>query len=202
MPVRKFLGDVYDLATPQETRTLYDKWSESYDDEVAENGYATPARIAEALARHLTDTSAKILDFGCGTGLSGLALRATGFDRIDGADLSQDMLKGAAATGAYRTLWQVEAADPIPGGYAAITATGVIGIGAAPVEVFDTILAALDPGGLFALSYNDHALAEPQFEAKLHARIRDGTARLMFQEYGAHLPGIGLKSNVYVLEKT
>ena len=75
------------------------------------------------------------------------------------------------------------------------------GVGAAPIEVFDTLLNALGPGGKFALSLNDHALADPQFEAKLRARIDDGSARLLFQEYSTHLPGIDLKSNVYVLEK-
>jgi len=202
MSDKKFLSQVYDLATPDQTRALYDDWSASYDAEIAENGYATPARVAEALARHLPDRSAPILDFGCGTGLSGLALRAEGFTNIHGADLSADMLKGAAEKGAYDKLWQVKAGDDIPAGYTAITAIGVIGIGAAPVAVFDTILAALASGGLFALSFNDHALADPQFEGKLRTRIADGTTRLLFQEYGTHLPGINIKSNVYILEKT
>ena len=199
---KKFLDRVYDLSTPDETRQLYDDWSDSYDVETAGQGYATPVRLAEALARHTPDKSAPVLDFGCGTGLSGAALHAEGFTTIDGADLSADMLKGADEKRVYRKLWQVGADDPIATGYDIITATGVIGIGAAPVEVFDTILGALISGGLFAFSFNDHALAEPQFEGKLRARITDGTVRLLFQEYGQHLPGIGLKSNVYVLEKT
>ena len=199
---RKFLSDVYDLSTPDQTRALYDSWSASYDAEIAENGYATPGRVAEALARHAKNPVATILDFGCGTGLSGVALKLAGFAEIDGADLSADMLKGAAAKGVYRKLWQVEPGDPLPTGYSAITATGVIGVGAAPVQVFDLILDALAPGGLFALSYNDHALADPRFEAKLRQHIDAGNARLLFQEYGTHLPGIDLKSNVYVIEKT
>ena len=97
---KKFLSEVYDLATPAETRALYDDWSASYDAEITENGYATPRRIAEALAQ-FADPSAPILDFGCGTGLSGLALKAAGFQTIDGADLSADMLKGAA--GGFRS---------------------------------------------------------------------------------------------------
>lgn len=202
MADKKFLSQVYDLATPEATRTLYDDWSASYDAEIAENGYATPARIAEALARHAPDSTVPILDFGCGTGLSGVALKLAGFTVIDGADLSADMLKGAAEKSVYRELWQVEPGADIPRGYAAITATGVIGIGAAPPEVFDTIMAALAPGGLFALSFNDHALAAPEFEGRLRSYTESGGAQLLFQEYGAHLPGIDLKSNVYVVEKT
>ncbi|MCG6903069.1 MAG: methyltransferase domain-containing protein [Rhodobacter sp.] len=202
MTEKKFLNEVYDLASPDATRKLYDSWSASYDAEIAENGYATPARVAEALARHVADTSAPILDFGCGTGLSGVALKLAGFQVIDGADLSADMLKGAKAKGVYRKLWQVEAGAQVPAGYGAITATGVIGVGAAPPEAFDQIMAALAPGGRFALSFNDHALADPVFEGKLHSYTDTGKARLLFQEYGTHLPGIDLKSNVYVFEKT
>lgn len=200
--IRKFLDDVYDLSTPERTRALYDDWAASYDAEITENGYATPARVAEALARHTTDLAVPILDFGCGTGLSGLALKSQGFAVIDGADLSADMLKVARARGIYRNLWQVEAGDPIPPGYRAITAIGVIGVGAAPPQTFDTVMAALAPGGLFALSFNDHALSDPEFEGRLRGHTNTGKARLLFQEYGTHLPGINLKSNVYVLEKT
>jgi len=199
---KKFLDRVYKLSTPEETRQLYDDWSGSYDAETSGQGYATPARLAEALARHAVDKSAAVFDFGCGTGLSGVALHAEGFSTIDGADLSADMLKGATDKNVYRNLWQVEADDPIATGYDIIAAAGVISVGAAPIEFFDLLLGALNAGGLFALSFNDHALAEPQFEGKLRARVTDGSARLLFQEYGTHLPGIGLKSNVYVLEKT
>jgi len=202
MTQKQFLTEVYDLQTPAQTRDMYDQWSASYDAEIAENGYATPARIAEALARHVPDKTTPVLDFGCGTGLSGLTLKAAGFTMLDGADLSADMLKGAAEKGIYRNLQLVEPGAAIPSGYSLITATGVIGVGAAPPEVFDLIVDALTPGGLFAFSFNDHALADPVFDGRLRASIEAGKTRLLFQEYGTHLPGIDLKSNVYVLEKT
>jgi SAM-dependent methyltransferase len=143
-----FLDKAYGVKSVDEVRTLYDDWSDSYDDEMEANGYATPRRCSEALAGCSSDLAAPILDFGCGTGRSGLALKAAGFSTIDGADLSDDMLKGARDRGLYRTLWQVDPdADlPVtPGDYAAITAIGVIGAGAAPLEVFDTLLTPSPP---------------------------------------------------------
>ncbi len=202
MAERKFLGEVYGLATPDDTRQFYDSWAESYDSEVSENGYATPARVAEALARHASSKEIELLDFGCGTGLSGLALLRAGFTNIDGADLSADMLKGAAEKQVYRRLWQVDAGSPVPSSYAAIAAIGVIGSGAAPAEVFDAIFESLRPGTLFAFSFNDHTLADPEYESRLHAKTANGSGRLLFQEYGPHLPGLDMKSNVYVIEKT
>lgn len=201
----RFLDKAYGVSSAKETRDLYDAWAASYEDEVAENGYATPGRCAEALRAQLPNPDAPILDFGCGTGLSGLALRLAGFSTIDGADLSEDMLAKAREKDLYRKLWQVEAdaALPVtPGDYAAIAAIGVIGAGAAPITVFDTLMDALAPGGFLVLSFNDHALSDPENEAKLQGYYDRGAATELSKEYGAHLPGIGLKSNVYVLTKT
>ena len=201
----KFLEKTYGCETPQATRAHYDDWAASYDAEISENGYATPGRCAEALARHLSDKTAPILDFGCGTGLSGLALATQGFTAIDGIDPSAGMLAEAAKRGLYRNLIHIEPGADIPGvpgSYAAIAAIGVIGAGAAPISVFDVLMEGLAPGGLVVLSFNDHALEDPENEGKLDDWTGSGRALLRFKDYGPHLPGIGLKSNVYVLEKT
>lgn len=200
-----FLDKAYRARDAASTRQLYDDWAESYETEVAENGYATPGRCAAALAAHIPDLSRPILDFGCGTGLSGLALKLAGFETIDGVDLSADMLAQAKTKGIYRALGQIEAGTDLPhrpGSYAAITAIGVIGAGAAPISVFDTLMAGLAAGGFLVLSFNDHALEDPANEARIEAYVNADRARLLFKEHGDHLPGIGLKSNVYVLEKT
>lgn len=199
-----FLDKVYGARNADETRALYDDWAASYDAEVAGNGYATPARCAEALFAQMPEPQAPILDFGCGTGLSGLALRAAGFEVIDGMDLSAEMLAQARAKGVYRNLTQIapEADLPIrPGDYRALAAIGVIGPGAAPISVFDQLMHALGPGSLLVFSFNDHALADHHNEGRLNEWLDCGAARLKFSDYGDHLPGMDLKSKVYVLEK-
>lgn len=199
-----YLDKVYAARSASETRALYDGWSKSYEAEVAENGYVTPGRCAEALARFTRDQTLPVFDFGCGTGLSGLALKLAGFSTIDGADLSADMLSQARAKRLYRTLTQVEADAPLPfarGEYAAIAAIGVIGAGAAPISVLDVLMKALSPGGLLVLSLNDHALQDRVNEGRINEWIDCAAARLLFREHGPHLPGINLKSTVYVLEK-
>ncbi|AHD09711.1 class I SAM-dependent DNA methyltransferase [Phaeobacter gallaeciensis] len=200
----KFLDKAYGLETPEATLDHYNQWAASYDAEIADNGYATPGRIAAALAEVQPDMSEPVLDFGCGTGLSGLALRRQGFEIVDGMDPSADMLDQARSKSAYRKLTAISVSDsaPIPrGSYRRITGCGVLGTGAAPPEVFDMILHALPRGGLFAFSYNDHALADPAYTGKLIEWVDVGAARLLFQEHGDHLPGINLKSTVYVIEK-
>jgi len=197
-----FLDKAY---TKQDARQLYDRWADSYDAEVGDNGYATPGRCAAALRAHMSDLAQPVLDFGCGTGLSGLALRLAGFSAIDGIDLSADMLKQAAEKDLYRSLTIIEedgALGHAPGDYHAICAIGVIGAGAAPISVFDTLMDGLATGGRLVFSFNDHALEVAENTDKLQQYVDQGLAHILFQEYGDHLPGINLKSNVYVIEKT
>lgn len=200
-----FLDKAYGARDAASTRQLYDDWAASYESEVGENGYATPGRCAAALRQHIDDPDAPVLDFGCGTGLSGLALKLAGFTTIDGVDLSADMLSQAATKSLYRSLARIDAGAALThptGTYRAIAAIGVIGGGAAPISVFDTQMDGLAPGGLFVFSFNDHALQDPENEAMLNGYLDRNRARLMFREHGDHLPGIDLKSNVYVIEKT
>ena len=200
-----FLDKAYSTRTAAETRDLYDAWACSYDSEIGANGYATPARCAAALAEFLHDPEAPILDFGCGTGISGKALAKVGFRTIDGMDLSADMLVHARERAIYRDLKDIAPdTDPgiAPGAYKAIAAIGVIGAGAAPLATFDTLMHALAPRGLFVFSFNDHALEDPASEGRVAAWTETGAAVLLFREYGPHLPGRELNSNVYVIEKT
>ncbi|MEM6761037.1 MAG: methyltransferase domain-containing protein [Pseudomonadota bacterium] len=196
-----FLDQAYNARDADATRKLYDSWAKSYEGEVADNGYATPGRCTAALKAHAADLTTPILDFGCGTGLSGLALRLAGFDAIDGVDLSAEMLAEARDKGVYRTLTQVEAGSAIPKGYALIAAIGVIGAGAAPVQVLHDLMRALNSGGKLVFSFNDHTLEDPAAEAQIAEWTDCGAATLLFKEHGAHLPGRSLGSNVYVLEK-
>lgn len=200
----KFLDKAYGLDTNEDASQFYNDWASTYDAEIAENGYATPGRCAEALFTKLPEPQTPVLDFGCGTGLSGLALRLAGFEVVDGIDPSPDMLAQATAKGVYRSLSSLDVTDktPVPkGAYKAIAAIGVIGPGAAPVLTFDILMNALDHGGYLVFSYNDHALADPIYEGALNGWLDCGAARLLSKDYGPHLPGQGLNSNVYVLQK-
>ncbi|MFQ6552039.1 class I SAM-dependent DNA methyltransferase [Aestuariibius insulae] len=195
-----YLDRIYAAQTEEERRRIYADWAESYDIELDGAGYATPSRVAEALAG-FADKDAPLLDFGCGTGLSGLALHASGFTTVDGADISQEMLAKAREKGIYRDLTALTPEAGPPTGYSAISATGVVSTGAAPPETLGALLQALPKGGHLGLSYNDHTLADPSYTGALNDWIDCGAARLLFREHGDHLPAIDLKSMVYVLEK-
>jgi predicted TPR repeat methyltransferase len=199
------LHKAYTIENTDQAREFYQDWAKTYDDEVSSHGYITPRRCAEALAQFTTAKSAPLLDFGCGTGLSAVALKAEGFTTIDGSDLSPEMLEQAAKrTGLYRNLIKTDIGKPFDfptGAYQLIAAIGVIASSHAPAETIDTALAALPVDGLLVFSLNDHTLQDSAFEARIAENLDTGTARLLFKEHGDHLPGYDMGSNVYVMQK-
>lgn len=200
---KSYLNDVYDGGT-NDSRELYASWASTYDNEVQKNGYVTPERVAKALKDIVTNQSEVILDYGCGTGLSGFALQAVGFTNIDGLDVSREMVTLAEKKSIYKKLTVFDPSTKIPvhaDQYKIITAIGVIGAGAAPLEVFDNLFSLLPPSGLFAFSFNDHTLSDPNYEEKVNQCLSSGQAIILHKSYGNHLPKANLKSNIYILKK-
>ena len=187
----------------EETKEIYADWADSYEADVTRMNYATPARLAAALAQFSDDQSAPVLDFGCGTGLSGVALFEAGFICIDGTDISAEMLAQAHGKNVYRDVWEGTPGEvrAAPGDYAAITATGVVSLGAAPPEMLGTLLDALTPGGLLAFSYNNPTLADAEYMAALDDLITSDRAELLFREHGPHLSEKVTGSDVIVLKR-
>jgi predicted TPR repeat methyltransferase len=84
-----------------EVRRFYDEWAERYDADLAAWDYRAPARIGRLLVEW-GDPAADALDAGCGTGLSGRALRDAGCTgHLVGIDVSAPSLAIAERSGAY-----------------------------------------------------------------------------------------------------
>lgn len=204
MTENDFFDDIYDLETLDQTAAHYAKFAAAYEKAMADNGYLTPGRTADALVQSGADRAAPVLDIGCGSGLSGLALKTAGFETVDGTDYSDAMLAEARGKGLYRALWQGDLSIPDAeraDSYEAINAAGVINPGHAPPEALDNAMAMLKPGGLFAFSLNDYAIAARDYEGRVHMLLDGGWAELAHREYGDHMPGKDLKAWVYVLRK-
>jgi predicted TPR repeat methyltransferase len=199
----KYFPKAYGLKTQEDINNLYDDWAETYDVEVKENGYVSPARLASALKSFLA-FDALIYDVGCGTGLSGVALKEMGFLNIHGSEINPNMLKKAQLTDAYQSLKIGDISNPFPdkvGAYDAIVAVGVIGAGAAPARLMREALNALLPGGLLAFSLNDAAMGQQSCQDELKFILNSGSAIELFSEYGPHLSSIDVGSTIYILKK-
>ena len=194
----------YSLSSNEDTQKLYSDWSDTYDAQLTDTGYITPKRCAEALALYCPDKTSPILDIGCGTGMSGTALAAEGFTTIDGTDPSADMIAQAKPKHLYRNLWITDLDTPFDfadGTYAGMAAVGVINPGHAPASTIGLAMAKLPLGGLFSFSLNDNALADTEIAEAIKTVCALPWVAVRHDEYGGHLPGIGLNARVYVLER-
>ncbi len=104
-PEKDMLAALGDFRPGDSTEAHYDVWAENYDrDLVTKYGYSAHLIGAEAFAAANADRGLCVIDIGCGTGLVGVELRRHGFVRIDGLDISRDMLAKARAKQVYRQL--------------------------------------------------------------------------------------------------
>ena len=192
--------ELWTARTVEETQALYAKWADTYDADVNGRGYRTPARLAAALTTFAPPT-APILDFGCGTGISGAALHAAGYTTLDGTDITPEMLAKAAETGLYRKTWLSDPGELSfgRGAYPVIVAAGVVSFGAAPPETLGALVAKLATGGLLAFSYNDPTLADQSYADAIDDEVAAGRVEVAFREHGPHLDDIGMGSDVIIL---
>ena len=206
MAENPFFKRVYTSHTHEEIMEVYDDWAASYDETVLSHGYITPERCAAALAVLEEDRDVPLLDIGCGTGISGMALKDAGFTSIAGSDMNASMLeKARALKGVYDDLIMVTADNPFdfePGTFRHMTAMGVIATGHAPASTIRDVLEKLETGGIFVFSLNDHTLEFKEYPETVEAVVEEGIATLAFDEYGDHMPAIGLNSRIIALRKT
>ena len=162
---KSFLNKIYQSNSKTSSMQLYDKWAPSYDKELTENQYVTPFRCAEVLSDTADNKEIKILDVGCGTGLSGFSLRKFGFKNIDGLDLSKEMLKIASDKKIYKMLFNLDLNNisNFEKRYDAIIAAGVISPAHANPDTISNSYSILNNKGLMIFSINDHALNDNFF---------------------------------------
>lgn len=190
-----FFKDAYSLKTTEQTKDFYSKWARTYDKEIdVEADYQQPIRCAKALGDLISDKSTTILDIGCGTGLSGVALAATGFSDIVGCDLSVEMLALADKTNCYGRLFETDLNKPPidieTASIMGVTAVGVFSFGhVAPIAI-DEFLRILKPKGVFVIGLNDHFYDEGAFPKKLDELEKTGRISILSSEHGLHLKNV------------
>jgi predicted TPR repeat methyltransferase len=195
MSNERFFDRLYDINDGDEIRSHYDQFAASYDDELTSRGYAQPDRVADAVTAAGVPTDARILDAGCGSGLSGRALAERGYRHIDGCDYSTEMLTLAAKSGVYGTLHQVDLnVEPLVvagAPFDVVTAVGVVGHGHVTGAAIGRLVTLLKPDGLLALAINELAWPEGEVKPELDALVDGGAVEPYRAEIGEHIPGLG-----------
>ena len=136
--------------------TLFDQHAEVFEDVLVEQlGYHVPMMVRQRLQELKLGPFKRLLDLGCGTGLTGGTLRDLCED-MTGIDLSENMVEIAHEKDLYETLFVAEAEDFLEDNdedaFDLITATDVLPYLGALEPLFFGAAENLTPRGLFIFS--------------------------------------------------
>ena len=181
--------DAYSLKTPGDSKKLYKKWAETYDEDFALNSnYLSPKKISIFFNKHAKNTDTPILDVGAGTGLVGEFLYRTGNKKIIGIDISSEMLEQAKLKGCYSSLMEADVTKKIPlknNSIGAVVSAGTFTHGHVGPDAFDELLRITKPGGLFVLSINSKVFIKNGFKKKFF-KIKNSISDPLFNEFKVH----------------
>ncbi len=144
-------------ASDDYVRALFDRFAEDYDRKLLEElKYRAPQILLEAVTGVLPRSVPRldILDLGCGTGLAGLQFRPLA-RRLEGVDLSPEMVAQAQARGIYDAVWAAEltaAMAAINEKFDLLVAADVVVYIGDLEPVFAAAAGALRPGGFLAFT--------------------------------------------------
>lgn len=140
---------------------LYDGLAQQFESHLVQDlKYQIPESLAKMVRPELeavrgAAAPCRVIDLGCGTGLVGVALAATGAE-IVGVDLSPRMLEIAARRGAYAKLERGDLVEVLAriaaGSIHAVLAADVLIYTGDLAALFEAVARVLTPRGLFALS--------------------------------------------------
>jgi predicted TPR repeat methyltransferase len=168
-------------------RELFDQYAPRFDSALVEKlGYRGPQQIAAMLEQILPADTVfeRVLDLGCGTGLTGEAIRRRAV-WLSGIDLSPGMLAEAKRKGVFDELIEAEAVaglkDLIASGRPLdlIAAGDVVSYFGALEELMGAGFAALKPGGRFIFTTER---GEDHDSFRLHAKCRFSHAASYLRE--------------------
>lgn len=149
-------GETPPKAPDAYVETLFDQHAESFEDILVEQlGYAVPVLVRQRLQALKLGPFKRMLDLGCGTGLTGGTLRDLVEDII-GIDISENMVEIVHEKDLYETLYVAEVEDFLEDNddepFDLVTATDVLPYLGALEPLFFGAAENMVKGGLFIFS--------------------------------------------------
>ena len=167
---------IYKLKETEEVMKYYDEWGikNKYDQDMIDWKYSGPKETVEVFKKYTKNKDIKIYDAGCGTGLVGVELKKFGFNKYDGADLSQKLLD-LVPKGLYENLTKVDLNKPIDlkdNTYDAVMCVGTFTFGHVKPQALDEFIRITKNKGLICFTINEGIHEEYGFDKKIEELAR------------------------------
>ncbi|CDZ64208.1 class I SAM-dependent DNA methyltransferase [Neorhizobium galegae] len=178
---------------------LFDDYADRFDTALVEKlGYSVPGKLAALVMPHGPFRST--VDLGCGTGLFGAEIRGR-TERLEGFDLSLNMLAKAQAKGLYDHLGQSDLSlasddsglfgDLSPHRADLVSAADVLMYLGSLETVFPLVLELLAPAGLLAFSVEDAGEGEGfVLRDSLRYAHSEAFIRALLSRFGLEIIGV------------
>ena len=147
--------DTHPASCPEYVNQLFDHYALNYDKHMQETlNYTLPHHISRVLHQLNRLHFERVIDLGCGTGLSGSVLRESS-EHLLGVDLSTKMLAEARRKAIYDDLVESDLSTFLhhdPSHYDLMVASDVLPYSGALEPLFETLTPRLNAQGLFMFS--------------------------------------------------
>lgn len=190
-------------------QALYDDWARTYDDDLTHesHGYVGPVNAAKVIAENSVKEGQVVLDAGCGTGLSGVAVRdiVGSTTVIDGIDISNGMLEVAREKGVYRNLKTADLSKKIEiedAKYDVVVCVGTLTGGhVGPVPALKEFVRVVKSGGLVVTTVKESVWTSDGYEAEVKRLADQGVVTVRSTDSVPYRAAQGVNAKMLVLVK-
>lgn len=180
-----FLSAAYESADANKQLAFYAQWAVDYDQQMAGLQYSSPRLLGDLLMQYLPNKQAKILDVGCGTGLTVAALFNAGYVDLHGIDLSPEMIQVADSRGFYQSLARVDVKQPLDcpdAQFDAVVSSGTFTLGHLDAGPLLELVRILKSGGILACTIHQDLWQTKGFAACFSRFVQAGQMQCLHRK--------------------
>jgi predicted TPR repeat methyltransferase len=160
----------------EEVTDYYNNWARTYEDSVRSWDYDAP-EIATQLLRKYSEVDGTVCDAGCGSGLTGVALKEGGFESIVGFDLTPDFADVAKEKKVYEDVHLLNMHErPFryeDDEFANLICIGVLTYVENVPDVLREFARITKPNGMVIFSHRTDMVDDPGYQKKLKSIKED-----------------------------
>jgi len=162
---------IYKLTSKDKVLKYYDDWTKNaqFNQDMIDWKYTAPVNTVQLLDKYIQDKNIKILDAGCGSGLTGIELKKRGYANIHGVDFSKSMLN-LIPNNIYQTVELIDLNKPLKyndNNFDVIICVGTFTYGHVKPHALDELIRITRSKGLICFTINEGIYEEYGFDDKI-----------------------------------